>query len=166
MTEGFSVQLDDAEFNRIIRAIDNLKMVIPGVAETTLRSFSLVTAATLKKNILSQVYGDFGTSHSESWIKRKGNDTYWRYTDSLLNSIIGNKIIPISGSNISYFAGVPNGAMNGNKEITDYAFSLEYGEVGNKIPGRPLFHYTMRDLMPYYMEKFALAQSMIFEVWS
>lgn len=160
------VTVDQNDLNKVFNALDKVKLATEGVAETMLRQWALLTSATLKKNILQQTYGSFGNPHSDSWTKRKGSDTYWRQTDALVNSILSNKFAPSDGSNIAYFAGVPAGAMNGLKEIVEYAFSLEYGYSPKDIPSRPLFHKTMDDLMPYYFEKFVLARSMIFEVWS
>ena len=160
------VAFDQDDFLNVYNALDKVRAVVDAIAENTLRHFAILTAATLKRNILAQTYGDYGQPHAETWSKRKGNDTYWRQTDALLNSIIGNKVSPQGLSNTSYFAGVPAGVMNGSKEILDYAFSLEYGGGSSGTKPRPLFHNTMEDLMPFYMEKFLASKTLIFEVWS
>lgn len=160
------VAFEQDDFVRVFRALDKIKLTVEAVAEKTLRDYAIYTAAMLKRNIIAQTYGDYGKPHSESWGKRKTSDTYWRDTDALLNSINGNKVLPQGATNTSYFAGVPLGAMNGSKEITDYAFSLEYGGGSAGLPARPLFQSTMDDLMPYYLEKFMMSRTLIFEVWS
>lgn len=86
------VKVDQADFDRIINAINGIERVVlnlkDSIPEESAREFS----DDLKQNIASQKFGDFGTPHT-NW--KKGLSTegkYWLWLGTALKSIKPTKL--------------------------------------------------------------------------
>lgn len=163
------VHVDEDEFLKVMKAIYLVEAAVRYEADAFPRDCAIMTSLALKRNILSQTYGDFGHPSSEKYKKWKakfGAHGAWRLTDSLLNAINHINVGSRNGSDTAYFAGIPSGIMNSSKEIVDYAFSLEYGGGSAGLPSRPLVHNTFRDMQSAYESRFLKTRTKIMEAWS
>lgn len=86
------VTVNQGDFDRVISAINRIEKVVlnfkDSITEESAREFS----DSLKQNVASQKFGDFGAPHKD-WKKGQTNaDKYWEWLGTALKSIKPNKL--------------------------------------------------------------------------
>lgn len=143
------MELNKAEFSRIMKALDRLKIGGIPVVNSAMERMAKDMAMELKANILSQRYGSFGFPFDPKYaaykqsISGRGGE-YWIYLGALVGSISHWAVSPGV-----FRVGIPSTAVNSDgKLIAMYGTTLEQGLNGHKR--RPLF---MKSFSDFKLEK-------------
>lgn len=152
------MEVNQTEFSNIMNALDRVKIGTGALLTGTLDRLSRDMSITLKSNIYSQRYGDFGKPHSPEYARYKADvspygDAYWLDTSDLAESITF-----WSTGMFRFHSGIPVGVDNqSGRPISLYGQVLERGSRAGHKP-RPLFQKSLDDFMlekvPEYMIQF------------